>query len=223
MDRGQKYYEPTGETTEWEDILVKKGIIAPKTKVEEEEKETEEDDAPSLYEKKTLDELTEFDDDYDDASEIARIRQRRITEMKEAAKRAVYGEVYPISKDEWTIEVTDASKEKQCWVVAYLWDTAVDDCKLADQLVRELSKRHRDVKFVSIQSQACIENWPKRNLPTLFMYYDGYLRDQILSLHKLKGMNTKVEDLEEKLASIGVFRPPKASRLQDNTEEDDED
>lgn len=61
MDRGQKYYEPTGETTEWEDILIKKGIIAPKTKVEEEEKDTEEDDAPSIYEEKTLDELTEFD------------------------------------------------------------------------------------------------------------------------------------------------------------------
>lgn len=39
MDRGQKFYAPTGETTEWEDILVQKGIIAPKSKVEVEEEE----------------------------------------------------------------------------------------------------------------------------------------------------------------------------------------
>lgn len=90
--------------------------------------------------------------------------------MKEAAKRAIFGDVYPISKDEWTKEVTETSKEKQCWVIAYLWDTAVDDCKLADQLVRELSKRHRDVKFVSIQSQVCIENWPTRYVTKAHAY-----------------------------------------------------
>ena len=37
MNRGIKYYEATGETTEWEDILVKKGILAPRRKLEDDD------------------------------------------------------------------------------------------------------------------------------------------------------------------------------------------
>jgi len=44
-----------------------------------------------------------------------------------------------------------------------------------------------------------------RNLPTLFMYNNGDLKDQLLTLKKTGGLNTKVEDLEEYLASVGVF------------------
>ncbi|RLN93440.1 hypothetical protein BBJ28_00003921 [Nothophytophthora sp. Chile5] len=59
-DRGNKFYAPTGETTEWEDILVKKGILAPKTKVNEEEEEQEEEQVdPREY--ATLDELDELE------------------------------------------------------------------------------------------------------------------------------------------------------------------
>lgn len=60
MDRGSKFYEPTGETTEWEDILIKKGILAPKTKVQEEEEESDEEQVdPREY--ATLDELDEME------------------------------------------------------------------------------------------------------------------------------------------------------------------
>ena len=74
-ERGGVYYQPTGETTEWEDILIKKGIIAPKTKVEEEyeedvEVETEADKLQAMG----LDELDELDDDYDDDRVLQRIR-----------------------------------------------------------------------------------------------------------------------------------------------------
>jgi hypothetical protein len=72
-DRGNVYYAPTGETTEWEDILIKKGIIAPKTKVQEEESE-EEEEKVDPRENATLDELDEMDDDYDDDAELQRIR-----------------------------------------------------------------------------------------------------------------------------------------------------
>lgn len=60
MDRGSKFYAPTGETTEWEDILVKKGILAPKTKVQEEESESE-DEQRDPRQDATLDELDEMD------------------------------------------------------------------------------------------------------------------------------------------------------------------
>lgn len=60
MDRGSKFYEPTGETTEWEDILIKKGILAPKTKVPDEE-EQEEEEYVDPRENATLEELDEMD------------------------------------------------------------------------------------------------------------------------------------------------------------------
>lgn len=63
MDRGNTYYQPTGETTEWEDILIKKGIMAPKTKVPDEvfEMPSEAEIRQKQMESKSLDELDEFD------------------------------------------------------------------------------------------------------------------------------------------------------------------
>ncbi|CAK4643091.1 unnamed protein product [Aphanomyces euteiches] len=192
MNRGNKTYVGTGETTEWEDILIKKGIIAPKTKVtEEEEYESEEEVDPR--ENATLDELDEFEDDYDEDQALQRIREKRIAEMKAQAARNVFGDIQPISKDEWTREVTEASQKS--WVIAYLWESSHEGCKLMDQILRVIAARHRDVKFVSIQSQVCVENWPLRNLPTLFMYKDGNLANQMLTLNKLNGLNTRVEGM----------------------------
>ncbi|OQR82753.1 phosducin-like protein [Achlya hypogyna] len=202
MDRGNKTYVGTGETTEWEDILIKRGIIAPKTKAPVEEEESSDDEDPR--EQATMEELDEMEDDYDEDQALARIREKRIAEMKAMAARNLYGDVQPISKDEWTREVTEASKN--CWVVAYLFESSVEGCKLMDQLLRAVAAKHRDVKFVSIQSQVCIENWPARNLPTLFCYKNGNLATQMLTLSKLNGLDTRVEDLEEFLAEAGVFR-----------------
>jgi len=80
--------------------------------------------------------------------------------MKAQMAKNLFGDVQPISKDEWTKEVTEASKNS--WVIAYLFESGIEACKLMDQLLRVVATKHRDVKFVSIQSQACIENWPLR-------------------------------------------------------------
>ena len=189
-DRSNVSYAPTGETTEWEDILVKKGILAPKTKVPDEEQE-DDDEQGDAREHATLDELDELEDDYDDDAVLARIRERRIQEMKEQAARNKFGDVQPIAKDEWTKEVTDGSSDH--WVIAYLWDDALEECKVMDHVLREVAKRHCAVKFVSIQAQACIENWPSRNCPTLFMYHKGALQNQVLGIRKLNGLDMKVE------------------------------
>ncbi|KAI9917273.1 hypothetical protein PsorP6_013072 [Peronosclerospora sorghi] len=201
-ERGNVYYAPTGETTEWEDILVKKGILAPKTKVPDEAEEEEEEHVDPR-ENATLDELDEMDDDYDDDAELARIRARRMEEMKAAAARNKFGEVYAISKDEWTKEVTEGSQEN--WVIAYLWEKAREECKVMDHVLRQVAQQHRDVKFVSIQAQACIENWPSRNCPTLFLYHKGALQTQLLGIRQLNGLEMKVEDLETYLAKAKVF------------------
>jgi len=50
-----------------------------------------------------------------------------------------------------------------------------------------VAPRFRAVKFVKIVSTAAIENWPDRNLPTLFVYHDGELKGQQLTIKKLGG------------------------------------
>ena len=60
------------------------------------------------------------------------------------------------------------------------------------------------VKFLKILSTAAVENWPDRNLPTLFLYKGGELRTQLLGLKKVGGRGMGVEDLEWWLAGEGV-------------------
>ncbi len=124
--------------------------------------------------------------------------------MKSAMARNKFGDVQPIAKDEWTREITDASQDN--WVLAYLWDSSLEECRVMEEVLRVVARNHRDVKFVSIQAQHAVENWPTRNCPTLFMYHKGSLQNQLLGIRKLGGVNMKVEDLEEYLADAGVFR-----------------
>lgn len=205
MERGSTYYQPTDETTEWEDILIKKGIMAPKTKVQNEvfEMPSDVEMRQTQMEKKSLKELDELDDEYDDDAAIRKIREKRLAEMKMQAARNKYGFVQPISKDEWKTEVNEASKSS--WVVVYLFDHAVEACKLLDQLLLEVAIHHPDVKFVSIPSQICMENWPSRNLPTIFIYGNGELQAQLLTMKQLGGAESNVNALEQVLQNTGVF------------------
>ena len=156
MDRGVATYarnaRNANETTEWEDALIKKGILQPKTKVEEEE-EVEEECHLQEYN-------SEEDDEYDDDRILAMIRAKRMNEMKNQYARSKFGSILPILKDEWTKEVNEASQET--FVVVYVYDSSVHDCKLMDILLRDIAKQKPQVKFVSIPSQQCMANWPAR-------------------------------------------------------------
>lgn len=193
MDRGSTYYQPSGETTEWEDILIKKGIMEPKTKAKVEEEDILDEIQMRKMElnAKSLDELdVQLEDDYDDDRELEMIRKRRIEEMKILSKKNKFGSVFPITKDEWVKEVNEGSKSN--WVIAYMFDHAVHECKIMDSLLAQVASNHKDVKFVSIPSQNCIENWPAKNLPTLFLYCHGELQTQLLTLKPLGGKDTSV-------------------------------
>ena len=226
MNRGNTYYKPTVEITEWEDILIKKGIIAPKTKVEEEDTNEDQPTEAELHrqalEQKSLEELDEMeDDDYDDDLELRKIREKRIQEMKQQALRNKFGSIQPITKDEWTKEVNEASQD--AWVVVYLFDHGVEACKLIDKLLLDIAQRHRDVKFVRIPSQNCMENWPMRNLPTLFLYCGGELQTQLLTMKQLGGSEASVQDLERVLSQAGAFGPLRnASKPIDENDETSE-
>jgi hypothetical protein len=56
-----------------------------------------------------------------------------------------------------------------------------------DEVFTVLAPKFKDIKFVKIRSTSAVENWPDRNLPTIFFYGGGELKKQIMTLKSLGG------------------------------------
>lgn len=204
-------WKGNGETTEWEDILVGKGIIkARETQGESLEKrdealrEAEASRARDRVAKATVDDLdAELDDDFDDDRVLERLRAARIAEMK--ARRAAErfdGGVHEISRDEYENEVNRASKD--AWVILHLYKDSIETSRLMGQVLARVAAKHKAVKFLKIVSTACIENWPDAHLPTLFCYHDGEMRKQLIGLAHSGGKGITPDLLEWTLSQHGV-------------------
>lgn len=164
------------------------------------------------FENATLEELDEAEgeDDggaYDDDSAMAKFRELRLKEWKEKQAKERYGDVVEICKDDWIREVTDGSKrgwEGGQWVVVHLYQDRVEECRLLDEILREVAFKFKSLKILKILSTAAVENWPDRNLPSLFVYKDGVLKTQMLGLKKVGGRGARARDLEWWLAGEGI-------------------
>lgn len=110
-------------------------------------------------------------------------------ELKKAAFTNRFGDVIGIGKDDWIREVTEGSKD--CWVVVHLYQDSVVECNIVEEALDELAKKFRNVKFVKIRSTQAIENWPDRNLPTIFAYNEGVLKKQLITLKQVGGKHMK--------------------------------
>eukprot|EP01040_Poterioochromonas_malhamensis_P003241 gene3241-3454_t len=213
-----KYYEHSGNTTEWDDILIKKGIttreevllskgLNPLDYMEKEEEEFEE--GPTKEEvlaNLNLDEIDELLDDEDldeDHLALEKYRKQRLEEMKKTAVTNRFGEVVEIVKDEWIREVTEGSKSSI--VLVHLYSDAMIECQLMDEALKRLAPKFRYLKFLRIKYNQAIENWPEKNLPTVFIYEKGNLRTQIITLNALGGKSMTAQDLEWHLVKQGII------------------
>ena len=139
-----------------------------------------------------LDEELETADD-DEERILLRLRQQRMQELSSSAKMARFGRVYPISRPDYTREVTDASKDDispaGTGVVCFLYHPSMDTSKLLAGYLDTLAAKHPATKFVSIVGSQCIPNYPDHNLPTLLIYRNGELRRQIVGLRPEIGLD----------------------------------
>ncbi|KAI7852500.1 thioredoxin-like protein [Circinella umbellata] len=198
--------------TEWNDILRARGIIPPK---EEESKEAIEDiyvealkarrKEEASLENKTLDELDELEDEFDDDHILLEYRKKRLEEMQKLTEQNKYGEVTQISKPDFVKEVTEASKE--CYVVVHLFKDYIPACKLMNQHLAQLAKEFKATKFVKIVSDQCIPNYPDRNVPTLLVYGEGDIKANIVGAVAFGGMNMTVSSIRAQLANVGAVPP----------------
>ncbi|KAI8776819.1 phosducin protein 3 [Biomphalaria glabrata] len=203
------------EDTEWNDALRRHNIIPQKEK----EKELTEEDIVNLLEQTveakqqgkglnelTLDELNEREDDIDEEEEriFEEYRRQRLAEMKKAYTNARYGEVVEISKADYVSQVNNAGEG--VWVVLHIYKDGIPICKLVNNFLTNLARKFPQTKFLRSISSVCIPNYPDKNLPTVFVYFEGDLKKQWIGPFAFGGMNLKQNELEWMLAQAGAIQ-----------------
>ena len=234
-----------GETTEWEDILRKKGIKGP-SEYELELQAAAADEAVRLAEEassridplasksiKALDELEEEGGEYEDSRALDSYRLKRLAEIKAKAARNKFGEMTSLGRVDFVREVSEASKDS--WVVVFLHQNHVQDSQLLARVLPAVAAKHAAVKFVAMTADACIEGYPDRNVPTLLLYHDGSLQSQIVGLGEFGGIRVTKDMVEWVLSRRGVCesdieddpRDPRSIKGKNNSrrnkDEDDDD
>lgn len=192
--------------TEWEDILIKHGIMeAPPVVPTEDELQSEAAERElqrDALADKSLAELDALEDDVDEKT-LKAYREKRLEELREAAKRNRFGSFQTISQTEYSSEVTQAGPG--VWVVIHLFAPKTE-CQLLDQCMAKLAPKFKAVKFLRIASNDAIPNYPDKNCPTLLIYKEGDVKMQQIGLEALGGLKMNPDCLEWWLASIGVLQ-----------------
>ena len=208
------YKKEKGETTEWEDILIKKGIIEEKeeNRLLREEKElqklveeaVEEFDPLENKNLKQIDKLANESEEYSDDRILEEYRKKRIEALQQQKKNAKFGNgVKHIKKSDFVREVTDASQNN--WVVLHLFKDPHDECTVLNNCLNPLSKKFPNVSFLRIVSTECVENFPDRNLPCLIMYNKGEMQHQTVGLSSFGGIRMTPDHLEWRLSLLNVL------------------
>jgi hypothetical protein len=131
--------------------------------------------------------------------------------MKLIQSKAKYGEVYEITAVDYVQEVNKAGDG--VWVILHLYKQGVQLCAVLNEHIKHLARKYANVKFIKSISTTCIPNYPDKNLPTLFIYYEGEMKKQLVGSEF--NINLKLNDFERMLSFNGVA-PIKPENLDDN-------
>jgi hypothetical protein len=146
--------------------------------------------------------------------QIAQRRAQRLLEERLEAQRRRFGTVIPIGRDDYTREVTEASKQDEpgdveargTGVVCFLYKDGIPRSDRAHAHVRTLATRHPRAKFVSIVGDKCIPNLPDSRVPMFIVYRKGQIVNQIIAWGS--GGEQRLEELETLLIACGAIIPP---------------
>ena len=222
----QPSYAITTATTEFDDELIRRGIISFEEAMVR--KGASYDDAMRLKQIKeqerqrasmsvkdfTLNDEQDSDIDITDDEFLEQYRERRIQEWKQKqalcdnknngvhgseGSSAFYGQVRFISRQDWAREVNEASQTS--WVVIMLTSSDLERTGCTERAIATLAEKFPSVQFVAIPYQQAIANWPEEHLPTLFLYRYGVMQHQLVSLPT----RLSCDQLEWKLANLQVL------------------
>ncbi|TFK72371.1 thioredoxin-like protein [Pluteus cervinus] len=178
------------EDTEFNDALRKHGILPPKEAPPPSPSPPPSPTLSDFLDDFNPSEMRELADEAkDDETERAILAHRRrlLEQEKKDERKARFGRVYPIAREDYTREVTDASlineedddDEQGTAVVCFLYKDGIPRSEVATTHIRTLAARYPRTKFVSIIGDKCIPNLPDTRVPMLIIYKKGDIRQQI--------------------------------------------
>jgi thioredoxin-like negative regulator of GroEL len=145
-------------------------------------------------------------EDEEDEAFLEKYRQQRMQELASLSKKSIHGYVYPISKPDYSKEVTEASAHGPVLVnLTSGLGTNVESRVLTD-LWRKAAAEYGEVKFCQIRGDMAIEGYPDRNCPTILIYKNGDIVKQIVTLATVGGVRIGMPDIDKLLIEIGAIK-----------------
>ena len=153
---------------------------------------------------KDLSDLSDLEDEEDEAF-LEQYRQKRLAELSTLQKKSIHGSVYPLSKPDYSREVTEASQAGPVFVnlTSSQGHTNVESRVLSD-LWRQAAAEYGDIKFCEMRADKAIENYPERNCPTILVYSKGDIVKQIVTLATVGGVRMSMLDIDKLLVEVGA-------------------
>ena len=192
------------------DILRKHGVIpekppSPTPLIEEAILEGRRLAHENRLEGKDLDELDELED-LEDENFLEKYRQQRVQELTSITKKAVHGAVYPLSKPDYSREVTESSADGPVLVNLTSGLGTNVESRVLTELWRQAAAEYGEIKFCEIRGDMAIEGYPDRNCPTIIVYNKGDIVKHIVTLMTLGGVRIGMPVIDKLLIEIGAIR-----------------
>jgi len=155
---------------------------------------------------KDIDELDELED-LEDEEFLEAYKRQRLKELHSISKKSIHGSVYPLSKPEYSREVTEASSGGPVFVHLTSSSGTNVESRVLSQLWRQAAIEYGDIKFCEMRADQAIEGYPERNCPTILVYRKGDIVKQVVTLSLLGGVRTSMLHLDNILVEAGAVPP----------------
>ena len=139
------------------------------------------------------------EEDEEDEEFMKSYREKRISEMlmqkeekdekEEKNNNFQRNEYMHVSHEQWTKEVTEVSRSHP--VLVLLTKENSKACYLLERVMEDVARTYRTsrTKFRRAEARDIIPNYPERNVPTLILYRNGDVVENIVGIEQFGGMN----------------------------------
>lgn len=137
----------------------------------------------------------------------------------------MHGTVYPISKPDYSREVTDASANGPVLVNLTSGLGTNVESRVLSELWRKAAAEYGDIKFCEIRGDMAIEGYPDRNCPTILVYHKGNIVKQVVTLMTLGGVRMGMREIDKLLIDVGAIQDNdmRVTKRRKDAEEAEED
>ena len=187
----------TIQTTEWDEVQKKFGNFV-KEEVKEDEQRRGTRTIKNEETNAVFDERDENDEEDEEEEFMKSYREKRISEIlmqkeekdeKEEKNNNLSNEYMHVSHEKWTKEVTEVSRSHP--VLVLLTKENSKACYPLERVMEDVAHKYRlsRTKFRRAEARDIIPNYPERNVPTLILYRNGDVVENIVGIEQFGGMN----------------------------------